>query len=92
MPALHDGSYVAINRDDANVLAYLRTATSGSDPVLIALNMSSAPQTVNFSLRGFGVNGDSLHVLLAAPEQAGSDLHLTGVKLEPLGVLIVAVR
>jgi alpha-glucosidase len=92
MPALHDGSYVAINRDDANVLAYLRTATSGSDPVLVALNMSSAPQTVNFSLKGFGVMGSSLHVLLATPQQANSEFSLTGVKLDPFGVLIVAAK
>jgi alpha-glucosidase len=92
LPALHDGSYVAVNRDDLNVLAYLRTTSNGSDPVLIALNMSNQEHTVNFSLRGFGVQGDSLHVLLAAPQQSTSELGLTGVKLEPFGVLITAVE
>jgi len=81
-----------VNRDDQNVLAYLRTTSNGSDPVLVVLNMSAQEQTVNFSLKGFGVNGMSLHVLLATPEQADSDLHLAGVRLEPFGVLIAAVR
>jgi alpha-glucosidase len=92
MPALHDGSYVAVNRADPNVLAYLRTTTNGSDPVLVVLNMSAGSQSVNFSLKGFGVNGNSLHVLLSAPEQASPDFPLTGVRLAPFGVLIAAVQ
>ena len=92
LSALHDGSYVAVNRDDPNVLAYLRMANNGTDPVLVALNMSAQPQTVNFLLKDFGVQGNSLHVLLAAPQQQNSDLQLTGVKLEPFGVMIAAVE
>src|SRR6185437_10436635 len=90
--ALRDGSYVSVNRGDSNVLAYLRRAKNGTDPVLVALNMSAQPQTVNFALQGFGVGGKSLHVLLASPQSANSDLPLTGVKLEPFGVLVAAVE
>jgi alpha-glucosidase len=90
--ALRDGSYVSVNREDSNVLAYLRRAKSGTDPILVALNMSSQPQTVNFSLQGFGVGGKSLHVLMAAPQSDSSDLGMTGVKLEPFGVLVAAVE
>jgi alpha-glucosidase len=92
LSALHDGSYVAVNRDDPNVLAYIRTANNGTDPVLVVLNMSAQEQTVNFSLKGFGVQGNSLHVLLAAPQQQNSDFGLSGVKLDPFGVLIAAVE
>jgi len=91
LPALRDGSYVAVNRNDPNVLAYLRTA-NGSAPVLVALNMSAQEQTVNFSLRGFGVQGNKLHLLLTAPEQASSEARLDGIKLEPFGVVIAAVK
>ena len=90
--ALRDGSYVTINRDDPNVLAYLRRAKNDTDPVLVALNMSSQAQTLNFSLKGFGVGGKQLHVLLASPQSANTDLPLTGVKLEPFGVLVAAVE
>ena len=89
---LSDGSYVAVNRDDPNVLAYLRKSKSGTRPVLVALNMSAQPQTVNFKLKGFGVDGKTLRVLLAAPDPANSELSMTGVKLEPFGVLIAAVE
>jgi alpha-glucosidase len=90
--ALREGSYVAVNRDDPNVLAYLRKAKNGTDPVLVALNMSAQPQTVNFTLKGFGVDGKSLHVLLAAPQQGNSEFSLGEVKLAPFGVVIAAVE
>jgi alpha-glucosidase len=92
LSVLRDGSYVAVNRDDPNVLAYIRRAKNGTDPVLVALNMSPQPQTVNFTLKGFGIEGKSLHVLLATPQPAGSELSMTGVKLEPFGVLLAAVE
>ena len=91
-PALHDGSYVAVNRNDPNVLAYLRSEKDGSNPILVALNMSGQEQTVDFSLKGFGVSGNSLHVLLAAPQPTASGLPLSGVKIDPFGVLIAAVE
>src|SRR5436309_11397054 len=90
--ALHDGSYVSVNREDSNVLAYLRRAKNGTDPMLVALNMSSEPQIVNFSLQGFGVGGKSLHVLMAAPPSDRADLGMTSVKLEPFAVLVAAVE
>jgi alpha-glucosidase len=90
--ALRDGSYVAVNRDDPNVLAYLRRAKNGTDPVLVALNMSAQRQTINFSLRGFGIGGKQLHALLASPQSADADSGLTGVKLEPFGVLVASVE
>ena len=90
--ALRDGSYVAVNRDDANVLAYLRRAKNGTDPVLVALNMTAQAQTVNFTLQGFGVEGKSLHLLMSAPQSSNSDLGMTGVKLEPFGVLVASVE
>jgi alpha-glucosidase len=90
--ALRDGSYVSVNRDDPNVLAYLRRAKNGTDPVLVALNMSAQPQTVNFSLTGFGIGGKQLHTLLASPQSTNADSGMTGVKLEPFGVLVASVE
>jgi glycosidase len=92
LPALHDGSYIAVNREDPNVLAYLRRANDGTDPVLVALNMSAEEQTVNFALEGFGAQGSRLHVLLAAPLATKSEFVLPGMKLEPFGVLIARVE
>jgi alpha-glucosidase len=92
LPALRDGSYVSLNRDDPNVLAYLRKSPEGSDSVLVMLNMSAQAQTVNFNLKGFGVSGSLLQVLAGAPSQATEHLGLEGVKLEPFGVVIAEVK
>ena len=92
LPALRDGGYVAVNRDDQNVLAYLRKGRDGADSVLVALNMSAEPQTVNFKLGGFGIQGSSARVLLAAPQQGNEQLSLDGVKLGPYAVLIATVK
>jgi hypothetical protein len=54
--------------------------------------MSAQPQAVNFSLTGFGVGGKQLHALLASPQSANTDYGVTGVKLEPFGVLIASVE
>jgi alpha-glucosidase len=91
-PALRDGSYVAVNRDDQNVLAYLRTGADGADSVLVALNMSAQPQTVSFKLNGFGVSGSSLQVLVAAPKQTNEQLGLEKIRLDPFGVLVAEVK
>ncbi|MBV9342566.1 MAG: DUF3459 domain-containing protein, partial [Acidobacteria bacterium] len=92
LPALQKGSYVAVNRDDQKVLAYLRQDDAVHSTVLIALNMSPESRKVRFKLRGFGVAGNSLDVLAAAPGQSGSELSLDSVELAPFGVLIAAVK
>jgi alpha-glucosidase len=91
VPSLRNGSYVAVNRDDPNVLAYLRKGTDGAS-VLVALNMSAEPRTVNFKLQGFGVQGNSLQVLMAAPKQANEQLSLEDIQIAPFGVLIATVK
>jgi alpha-glucosidase len=92
LPALRDGDYIAVNRDDQNVLAYLREGTNGADSVLVALNMSPQPRTVDFKLKGFGIQASAARVLLAAPLQADSELKLNDIKLGPFGVLIAALK
>jgi alpha-glucosidase len=92
LPALRDGDYVAVNRDDQSVLAYLRKGPDGKDSVLVALNMSAEPRTVTFKLAGFGVPAKSAHVLLAAPQPTNSELSLDHIKLEPFAVLIASVK
>ncbi len=91
-PALREGDYVAVNRDDANVLAYLRRPSGGAGSVLVALNMSAESRTVNFKLKGFGVAGTVARVLISAPQRSNSELSLDEVKLAPFAVLIAAVK
>ena len=79
--ALIDGSYKAINEADANVLSYLRVYQQQG--VVVALNMSNAPQKVSLELNR---NGFATVKKLLATEKSA----VTGqeVSLEPFGVFI----
>jgi alpha-glucosidase len=80
-PALIDGSYKAINETDANVLSYVRVYKQRG--VVVALNMSNAPQKVSLELKRDGFS--TVKKLLATEKSrvAGDQ-----VSLEPYGVFI----
>ncbi len=79
--ALLNGSYVPLNENDQNVLAYLRAY--GDQAVLVALNMSGAEQRVNFdvSQRGFST---AKSLVATGKSSVQGDV----VTLEPYGVFI----
>lgn len=79
--ALLDGNYRALNEEDANVLSYLRLYEDRG--VVVALNMSSKPQTVKLELKGKGFA--STRSLLATGQSAAKGDELS---LEPYGVFI----
>ena len=64
--ALRDGMQEDIDEKDPNVYAFLRKA--GDKTVLVALNMSGKPQTVNLDWDSKGVRGTSLAPLYEAGE------------------------
>jgi alpha-glucosidase len=79
--ALLNGSYKAINENDANVLSYLRTYKDES--VVVVLNMSGTPQKINLDLKSNGfVSANSLVVT------HGSIARGEAVSLEPYAVFI----
>jgi alpha-glucosidase len=87
-PALSDGTYVALNEDDPNVLTYLRKGKDGA--VLVVLNMSATPQKVRLSLSSAGFAAPKLSVLLTTaplPAAGAAD----ELALPPFGVLITKV-
>jgi alpha-glucosidase len=89
--ALIEGKYTALNQDDPNVMSYLRTYKGKA--VLVALNMSAAPQKMHFNLspQGFGsVDAPStLKLLIASPSASA---RANEVSLEPFGLLIAEVN
>jgi len=82
-PALLDGRYVALNENDDHVMSYLRAYKNQA--VLVALNMSSAPQKVKFDLTGQGFANPNYKTLLATPDAASASGE---VSLPPFGVFI----
>jgi len=90
--ALRDGTYVALNREDANVLSFLRRNPGAGDSVLVALNMSAQPQTVAFDLAQYGLKEKTAVTLLTAPEATAAKISVAGITIPPFGVLIAGVR
>jgi alpha-glucosidase len=88
--ALLDGSCITLNEDDANVLAYLRK--SGDYAVLVAINMSSSPQTVSFDLSKQGLNAGTARTLLTTEPSLKDKTSVHQLSLEPFAVYIGVVR
>lgn len=84
---LLEGSYAALNEDDANVLSYLRSYKGNS--VLVALNMSSSPQKARFDLKLHGAPSVNLRGLVST---SGVESQGAEVTLPPFGVFIAEVQ
>jgi alpha-glucosidase len=85
--ALLDGNYEALNQDDPNVISYLRHY--GDQAVLVALNMSVAPQKMRFNLQPQGFASPKVSTLLSTGAHPGTDL--SALSLEPFGVYIAEI-
>jgi alpha-glucosidase len=88
--ALLEGSYTALNEDDANVMSYLRSYKGKA--VLVALNMSASPQKATFNLADKGFASANVKSLVATPQSSSKGSpNGTEVTLEPFGVFIAEV-
>jgi alpha-glucosidase len=85
--ALLEGTYIALNEEDANVMSYLRNYKGKA--VLVALNMSVTPQKATFNLSAQGFGHAALKSLIASPEASAKGNEVT---LEPFGLLIAEVN
>jgi len=85
--ALLEGSYVALNKNDPNVMSYLRSYKG--EAVLVALNMSATTQKTTFNLSGQGFTQTILNTLIASPSASARGNEIT---LEPFGLLIAEVQ
>ncbi len=85
--ALLEGEYSALNQDDPNVMSYLRSYKGKA--VLVALNMSAAPQRAAFDLSRQGFARATMKTLIVSP---GASAKGNEVSLEPFGLLIAEVN
>ncbi|HET7150486.1 MAG TPA: alpha-glucosidase [Candidatus Acidoferrum sp.] len=90
-PALREGTYVSLDRDDPYVLAYLRKNSGAGDSVLVVLNMSSEPHIVNLNLASLGFHAGSARTLLSSPEMS-RDETLAHLAIPPFGVFVGSVH
>jgi alpha-glucosidase len=90
-PALREGSYLPLNREDPFVLSFLRKKPDSSDAILVVLNMSGQSRTVKFDLAADGVKESSAKALIAAPE-TGQDPTLARFTIPAFGVFVGSVH
>ena len=85
--ALLEGSYTALNEEDANVMSYLRNYKGKA--VLVMLNMSGGPQKTTFNLTSQGFPAFRLKPLVMS---AGASAKGNEVTLEAFGLMIAEVN
>lgn len=91
-PALRDGSYVPLDRDDPNVLAYLRKKPGAQRQMIVVLNMSGEARTIDLGLGAMGIREKSAKALLSAPEISEESTELNHFTIPAFGVFVGAVR
>lgn len=87
--ALLDGKYIALNENDPNVLAYVRSYQG--ENVLVVLNMSKSAQKVKVDLASKGVQGSSATTLVAS-FAAPTQVNVSNVQLEPFGAIVAKLQ
>jgi len=89
-PALMDGSYLSLNDEDPDVLAYLRTIKSDSGPHadLVVLNMSPQARKVNLNLAATGFASGNREVLLTTLSAPPSREANQPIQMDPYSVYI----
>jgi alpha-glucosidase len=88
-PALREGAYEAIDESNEHVFSYVRK--SADETVVVALNMSAQPRTVD--LKAAGTKGDVVYRSpLGKGGLAAETVSLGRVELEPFGFVVVKVR
>jgi alpha-glucosidase len=90
--SLRDGDFVMLGKDNPDVLSYLRTGVNGSEPVVVAINMTGRPQHMSLDLGPAGVSGTSAETLLSTEKTSPAGTSLRDFTLKPYAVWIATVR
>ncbi len=92
VPALHNGGIAMLNRDDQDVLAWVRTAPAGAHPVVVAMNMSGTAKTISLNLSEAGVQGQKAHTLATSDPTLQDVTAFTSVTLPPYTAWVAEVQ
>ena len=87
IPSLTNGDQTMLDAANTKVLSWMQRAP-GAKPVVVALNFTAEPQTVNLSVPGAGTG---VKALLKTPG-ASDPSSLTAIKLGPFGVFVGEVQ
>ena len=90
-PAMQKGSVAIVDKKNADVLSFIRTAPTNAKPVLVVLNMTASPKIANIQLQDAGLKNGVPRTLLvslgfAPPKGLGS------IALPPYCVWIASIK
>ncbi len=90
-PALMFGDYVGLTPDDPAVFSFQRRIpTAQGHSLVVALNMSAAPHTVNIAAPTQGTSHTAGEVLASNFSRQGAVIHLDTVVLPPYGAVVLS--
>jgi alpha-glucosidase len=90
-PALHSGSIVMLDKENPDVLSYLRKDGNHGEPVLVLINMSNQERTVDVDLACAGVTATSLQVL-AETDSSLRPTSFHSLSLPAFSALVASVK
>jgi alpha-glucosidase len=90
--SLRDGGFVMLQKDNPDVLSYLRTGVNGSEPVVVAINMTGRPQHMSLDLTPAGISGTSGDTLLSTEKASPSATSLKNITLKPYAIWVATVQ
>jgi alpha-glucosidase len=90
-PALHDGGFVMLQEDSPAVLSYLRTPPKGGKPVIVAINLSDAPQSMSIDPK-IAPPGHMLKTLVSSDPSLTNIPSSAGITLPPFSSLVVEIE
>ncbi|MGA3334275.1 MAG: alpha-glucosidase [Terracidiphilus sp.] len=84
VPAFENGANIMLNTENTKVLSWMRQ-TPGAPQVVVSVNFTAEPQTVNLAIGGAGIRPSKLKTLLKTPG-AADPVALNRIELGPYGV------
>ena len=84
VPAFENGANIMLDTENTKVLSWMRQAP-GTPQVVVSVNFTAQPQTVNLAIGGAGIGPRKLKTLLKTPG-AADPVALNRIELGPYGV------
>lgn len=90
VPAFENGANIMLDAENTKVLSWMRQAP-GAPQVVVSVNFTTEPQTVNLASSGAGMRARRLKPLLMSPGATAPET-MDQIKLEPFGVFIGEIQ
>jgi alpha-glucosidase len=90
VPAFEHGANIMLDTENTKVLSWVRQAP-GAPQVVVSVNFTAEPQTVNLTTGGAGMRARRLKPFLMSPGATAPET-MDQIKLEPFGVFIGEIQ